>query len=276
MAPRGPRFAALLAVLSLAAARPALARSSPNQAALKRAIHLVARLEDERARVLLQKVLGRSPPAPIAAQCHLYLGIISLNALDTEGARAEFKKAIATDATVELPLSASPKARLVFGEAQGELAQASQLPAAPAPAPPPQPPSVLVLPANPPGATAAPGVGTALPQPKATSHAPAYVVGALGLAALGGGIALGLEASSTLAAAKANPVAAQAEAQGAQVGTFGLIADVCYGAALAAGVTAVVLFFTEKPHAQESAAAGPSAGIALLPGGALLTAGGQF
>jgi hypothetical protein len=270
----------LLAVLVLAAAPPALARPSPQEASLKKAIHLVARLEDERAKALLQKILRRSPRATVAAQCHLYLGIIALNALDTDSARAEFKKAIATDATVELPISASPKARLVFGEAQGELAQSSQLPAAPAPA---QPPSVLVVPPAPteppPPAAAAPPASpqiSAQVEPAPANHLPAYVVGGVALAALAGGIVSGVEANATLSSAKANPVAAEAEAQGAQVGTYGLIADVCYGAALVAGVTAVVLFFTEKPHAPDDASVAPSAGLAPVPGGAVVTAGGRF
>jgi hypothetical protein len=277
---------ALLAVLLLAAAHPALAKPSP-QATLKQAIRLVSQLEDERAKAMLIKLLRHSPRASIAAQAHVYLGIIALNALETGLARSEFKKAIETDDTVELPLNAAPKARLLFGEAQGNMAQTAP-PPEPAPAAEPAPPSVLVVPSEPAPEAAAPEAAptpAALPAelaapfpPKPANHLPAYIVGGVAVAALAGGIIFGVEANSTLAAAKLNPVAAAAEAQGAQVGTYGLVADICYGVSAVAGVAAVILFFMEKPETSGDAAAAPAPAASLIPipGGAVLSAGGRF
>jgi hypothetical protein len=212
-------------------------------------------------------------------RCHLYLGIIALNTLNAVEARAEFQKAISIDPTAELPVSASPKARLVYGEAQKELAQSSQLPT---PTGEPAPSSVLVVPTEP----KEPAPDAALPtaaevsaplEPKPASHLPAYVVGGVGVAALAGGIIFGVEANSTASQAQSSTSAIGLEAKGVQVGTYGLIADVCYGVSLAAGVTAVVLFFTEKPgKAEDVAAPTPSASLIPVPGGAVLSARGRF
>ncbi len=282
-----PRLSGLLAVLILTTARPALAMDNSAQAAtLRKAIRLVAKLDDDRAKEMLLGLLRHSPRAAIAAQCHLYLGIIALNALDTEGARYEFKKAISIDATVELPINASPKARMVFTESQGDLSQnpgqaPPPMPAEPQPqptqfAPAPQPPPPV---AQPPPALAPPF------EPKPANHVPAYVVGGIAVAALVGGIIFGVEASSTLSEAKANPIAAQAEAQGAQVGTDGLIADVFYGVSGVGAAIAVALFFTEKPSTAADSSGGdtgpvkepfPTGSLIPVPGGLVLTAGGHF
>ncbi len=274
-----PRPAALFAVLLLAAARPAVAKStSPQIAALKKAIRFVARLEDDRAKTLLDELLRHAPPAAIAVRCHVYLGIIALNKLNASEARAEFKKAITIDPTAELPVTASPKARLVYGEAQKQLADASQLPtapegeqAAPSTAPPSEPTQ-----ASSDAAPPAPAEVSAQPALKPANHVPAYVVGGVGVAALAGGIIFGVEANTTNSQAQASTSAAGLEAKGVQVGTDGLIADICYGVSLAAGVTAVALFFTEKPGTGEAPAAAPTAAIVPIPGGAVLSAGGRF
>ncbi len=275
-------------VLLTAPARPALALDSSAQAAtLKKAIRLVAKLDDDAAKEMLLGLLRHSPNAPIAAQCHLYLGIIALNALDTEGARYEFKKAISIDATVELPINASPKARMVFTESQGDLSQSPgppPVPVAPAPAPTP---GVVVVENNPPPAPApaAPPAQLAAPfEPRPANHVPAYVVGGIGVAALIGGIIFGVESNSTLSEAKSNPIAAQAEAQGSQVGTDGLIADVFYGVSLVAVASAVALYFTEKPPtdapsgdtAAPTTQPFPTGSLIPVPGGVVLSAGGRF
>jgi len=278
-------LSAVVTVLLVAAPRPALAMDNSAQTAtLKKAIRLVAKLDDDKAKEILLGLLRHSPRAPIAAQCNLYLGIIALNALVTEGARYEFKKSISIDATVELPINASPKARMVFSESQGDLAQnpaqqptVAAAPEAPAYAPAP-PPRAAPPPAQP--------MQLAAPfEPRPANHVPAYVVGGIGVAALVGGIIFGVEANSTLGQAKANPIAAQAEAQGAQVGTDGLIADVFYGVSFVGAAIAVALFFTEKPPTDappdSSAAPGvpnafPTGSLVPVPGGAVFMTGGRF
>ena len=240
---------------------------------------MVARLEDSRAKMLLQELLRHSPPASIAVQCHLYLGIIALNTLDPAEAKAEFKRAIAVDPTAELPVTASPKARLVYGEAQKELAQTEQLPTPPAEEPAPATAAATTEMQAAPEAAATPvpaGISTPV-EPKSANHIPAYVVGGIAVAALAGGLIFGVEANVTTTQAQNSTSAVGLEAKGVQVGTFGLIADVCYGVSLAAAVTAVVLFFTEKPEGTgEATASPPTARLIPLPGGAVLSAGGRF
>jgi hypothetical protein len=240
---------------------------------------MVARLEDSRAKVLLEELLRHSPPASIAVQCHLYLGIIALNTLDPAEAKAEFKRAIAVDPTAELPVTASPKARLVYGEAQKELSQTEQLPNPPAGEAAPASAAAATEPTTPAPEAAAPApAGVSAPiEPKSANHIPAYAVGGVAVAALAGGIIFGVEANVTTTQAQDSTSAVGLEAKGVQVGTFGLIADVCYGVSLAAAVTAVVLFFTEKPEGVGETSVSPPTAILLpVPGGAVLSAGGRF
>ncbi len=87
------RSLALLFVLTAgaASAQPAY------RPEVQKAVDLFTRAEDERAQALFHKALKRALPIPEAALCHVYLGLIALNALDTEHARAAFHQALSID-----------------------------------------------------------------------------------------------------------------------------------------------------------------------------------
>ena len=249
------RSSVVLAASALLLAAPARAQPAQARAAtqLHDAIQLFNNLEDERAATLLRELLRHAPKAQLAGRAHLYLGLVALNVLDVEGARAEFKRAMAIDPTIELPLDASPKARVVFSQAQGDTGQGSAGPSS----------VVLVVPGAKSGPSgAAPpdllGVGWTPPPPPI----PAYVVGGVSVAALATGLTFGLLSNGTLASARSAPLASQAEQLGAQVGTQRLIADIGFGAALVAGVTAVILYLNEKGPPPPPPAAGPNAPFA--------------
>jgi len=232
-------------------------------------------LDDDRAQEVLRELLHHAPPADLAAKAHLYLGIIALDALKVDEARDEFQQAIGIDPTLEPPVNASPKTRALYLEARRKLAAASPEPPAsvvvvPAPSPPPPAPA-------PPPPAPAPTVAVAEAPPPAPSHVPAYVVGGVGVACLAAGIVLGVVSNGPAAQAtspSAGEYAATAEADAQTASEERVAADVLFGAALAAGVTSVVLFFTEKPAARTEPSVSP--GIAPVWGGAALFATGRF
>ncbi|MHB1845850.1 MAG: hypothetical protein ACYCWW_13570 [Deltaproteobacteria bacterium] len=246
--------------LLLAAGWPARARAAPRPS-LPHAIDLFQNLEDEKATAELHALLRTAPPAAQAATAHVYLGLIALNAVDPGRAREEFKRALSIDPGAELPADSSPKVQRVFDQARREVAGA--------PSPPPSPPVSPV--AKPPAAPAlATAEHVAAPIERA-SRLPAYVTGGVALVTVGVGAALGLQANAALAQAKAAPDLGSSLSLAQQSGTDGLVADILFGAAAVAGVTAIVLFATEG-----SSSGAPSASVAPLPGGALLSLEGRF
>jgi hypothetical protein len=201
---RGFRAAALVFALATVGsfATRALAQT-PSK--LAHAISLFDRGDDEAARKEFQKLTTKPLPSADAARVHIYLGLLKLNALDTNGARAELTKAVQIDATIELPVDASPKAGLVFKQARAVADRDAALPPAAAPAPPQPAP-----PAPPPEQVQTPLVvldhtpDEAAPGP---SHTVSLIVGGLGLAgAITGGVFLGLSASSLSSARGAGDV----------------------------------------------------------------------
>lgn len=90
---------------------------------LQRAVALFENLDDEKAAALFRDIVARNPPGAVASKAHLYLGLIALNAIEPDLARAEFRLAIEANPAAELPPSAPPKAHFAFDQAREELAR---------------------------------------------------------------------------------------------------------------------------------------------------------
>jgi hypothetical protein len=101
-------------------------------AKLQAAIAAANDLDDERARGLFNDLLAGKPPDPIAAQAHLYLGVLDYNALDKLHGDEELSRALELDPTLETPPKTSPKIALAFEELRRKLVQKLRA-AAPAP-----------------------------------------------------------------------------------------------------------------------------------------------
>ncbi len=245
---------------SLVVVRLLLAASGP-AATLERGIEALNEFDDVRAATLFRNVLALHPSANLAAKAHYYLGLVELNSgNNVEGARTEFEASLRADPTFEPPLSASPKARLVMGQARARVAAEIQRGELEAPAGSQVPPSQ-------PGTSPA---ATAVTEGETPSHAPAYVVGGIAVAALGTGVIFGVLANSALSQAQSAAYAVTAQQQLGTSGTDALVADVLFGVSGAAAVTAAILFFTEHSP-------GPvQVGVAPLPGGGAALIGGAF
>jgi hypothetical protein len=106
----------------------AAARAGPPPT-LSHAIALYESFEDVKATRVFRAILEGQPSRAVAAQAHLYLGLIAVNQLDVERAIREFKLGLTDDPTLDVGRGTSPKARLTFQEARRELErQLSQTP----------------------------------------------------------------------------------------------------------------------------------------------------
>jgi hypothetical protein len=163
-------------------------------ASLGEAIVAFEKLRDEDAADLLHAVLIRDPPSPIRAKAHLYLGLIALNAVRTDEAREQFKIALSANATIELPPYASPKAQLVFAEAETQRRRDLQRSLS-APLSGESPAVAVVAP-----------VAAPAPAAVSRSHALSWVLVAVGAAALATGIygAVDLASYKSMAASPGN------------------------------------------------------------------------
>ncbi len=231
----------LAAALSLACLRASAALATvPTE--LEKAVRLFDDFEDKKAEAVLFDLLRHAPPPEQAAKAHVYLGLIALNALKSDKAKAEFKLALNLDTTTELPFDAAPKARLTFDQARREVEQDAQTGRAP-PAGSASP--VVIVGSDAPRAVRP--SQAALLEPSAPSVVPALVVGALGGGAIIAGSIFGVLASSSLSSANINPDVGQSTRLAAQAGTQGLAADILWaagGAAVATGVVMLVLDLT--------------------------------
>lgn len=99
------------------------AAEAQREAQLQAAIAATNDLDDERARALFNELLAANPPDRIAAQAHLYLGVIDYNALDKVHGDGELSRALELDPTLETPPKTSPKIALAFEEARRKLVQ---------------------------------------------------------------------------------------------------------------------------------------------------------
>lgn len=206
------------------------ARAAPPS--LAHAVAAFNNFQDAKAAAELKALIRFRPATEDAAKAHLYLGLIALNALDSNAARTEFKAALAIEPTLEVPYEASPKARLVFNQAQKEFTEESGRAAAP-PAQPARPgPTVPLVVESPPPAQAAPAPRSKLP---------GIVLAALAVATLGVGVGFGVAQTQTLNVHDAN----QIDAAQSQAATQGLVADVCFGVGGGLGVAALVVLITE-------------------------------
>jgi tetratricopeptide (TPR) repeat protein len=121
--------AAILSAGASARGDPADLTPPDSDFELARAIALFENFDDEGATAVLKPILAQQPPNRVAAKVHLYLGLIALNALRTDEARAELKQALVIDPTLELPPVASPKTKTVFGQVRQQVeAEAEAVP----------------------------------------------------------------------------------------------------------------------------------------------------
>lgn len=245
-------LALLLSLTTLAAAnapRPSLAHAKA----------LLGNFDDDAAAAELRQLLATHPPAPVAAQAHLYLGLVAINQLRTDGAVKEFEEAIRRDLGIDLPPVVPPLAHRAFERARDVvLREVARQPAAP--------PIIVEAPAAPP-------LAVEKPAPRVRSRLPAWVLFGVGGGALAAGVVFGVLDSSAVSQGRnggtgglsVNQIASlQSQAQ-----TDAVVADVCFGAAAAAAVVGTVLFFTAgSGHAQIAALP--------LPGGAAAAVSGSF
>lgn len=254
MQPRGLSAAVLLLCGSVSAAPRAWAREAP-EAQLSQAIALFNDFEDARAEAVLGELLKRGPAPDQAAKAHVYLGLIALNALKTDKARTEFRRALDSDPTTEIPFDASPKARLTFEQVRKEVELEAQRDQGPrvAPSGATQPP----LTGHTDSATA--GVAEGAVQPPLSRITPAQsvtaergpdytaavVIGSLGAGALIAGCVVGAIAGNTFGQANTNPDIGMAQQLAQQAGAQGLAADILFGAGGAALATGVILFVVQ-------------------------------
>jgi hypothetical protein len=225
---------------------------------LDRGVQLFNDFEDAKAEVALRAFVASAPP-PVAAQlakAHLYLGLIAFQALDADRARTEFSAAVKQAPAIELPFGVSPKARLLFEQVQRETIE--QEARAKANVPPARPRTEVP-------AQAAP------PPPENPSRAPAYVLGAIGLAGLAAGGVFGALCESDLSTSKDPTIGvSNAAAKNSSAGAEGLAADIAFAAGGALALTAVFLWFAEAPHDTQAV-------VTPLPsGGATLEVLGRF
>ena len=244
-------LAAVVQLLVALSGNPATVARPPPELALGEAVKLFQDFEDQRAAAVLQALLKRSPPKSVAARAHIYLGLIALNAADADGAQAEFEKAVRTDVLIDLPPGQSPKAQILFAEARREVA-AGPVGLSTAGAAPRPEEGVAAM---------SPVAATEEPSP---SHAPAYVVGAIGVAALAAGGIFGFLQMQSGSSARNDATLAASLNDGQPYAQDGIVADVLFGVGGAALITAIILFATEGAPKTPAVAfsAGPG-GVAL-------------
>jgi hypothetical protein len=250
------RVSAVIALGATLVSAPALSKESV-QSDLERAVKLFNDFEDPKAALILNEILKRQPSPDQAAKALVYLGLIALNALKTDRARAEFKEALAIDATTELPFDAAPKARLAFDQARRELEREAQQKTFEPPKVAPESqksslPSGVVVTQQPSSGSPAPAHQVTVreqvlaPLPQAPpSLAPSIVVASTGAAAVIAGAVFGALANASANQANQAPQAGPSAQFALQAGTDGLVADICFGVGAAAIATGAILFLVE-------------------------------
>lgn len=142
-------------------------------------------------------------------------------------------------------ISASKTIDVAFASSLNAAADLEPEPAPPPTPPPPPPPPVAVVTLPPPGPPVVP------PPPEPRSKVPAYVTGALAIAAAGVGTAFGILALNDKAEFDRNPTTQTAD----DGDTHSLIADMSFGVAITFAVTSIVLLVTnDEPHASTTSA----------------------
>ncbi len=95
---------------------------------LDRAVQLLGEFKDEEAAAVLRGLLSKHPPDELAAKAHVYLAITWMNVDDVKDAKHEMQLALSLNGLIELPKGVSPKARILFAQAQREAEQGQGLP----------------------------------------------------------------------------------------------------------------------------------------------------
>ena len=248
---------ALLLSLLLSLDFPGAAWARPENPHLARGIRLLDQAKDERALAVLEKALGwRENGRDELARIHFYLGVTRFNLAQPERARAHFEMALEIDPGLRIPADLSPKILRLVEKVRTARAKRP---------PPSQPPSRAADPL--PRAVPPPSPATGdRPAARSRTSWPAWVT--LGIALAAGGVGVGLGAAARRDANEANDLGMphdEAQAMHDRAGRFALTANILYGTAAAAAVAAGVLFLVGR-----SRPGGPRAGLAPLPGGALV------
>ena len=243
---------ALLAVLLVLASAPrAAARDNPH---LVRGVKLLDQAEDEKALRAFKRALKRRGSSKAGrARIHLYLGVTRMNLGQEELARKHFRVAFRLDPRADLPPDMSPKMHQLAEEVRQEQP--------PGPAPTVTPPTV---------APVTPVVVRRQESGSALTYWPAWTVLALGLAAGGTGLAMGLlSRKNAEEASDLGQPTSTAESKHDTAKTQALTANIMFGVAGAAAITAGVLFYVGSRRTGTT-----TAGIVPLRGGALVHVGG--
>jgi hypothetical protein len=215
-------------VLTLLAAAPSL----------RHALLLYHDLDEAGAERELRALLATDPPPHTGAVAHIYLGMISMELeFDSQGAEAEFRRAVALEPTVDLPLSAAPKERMIFVRAQRAEIDSEIAPRADARTSrtAPLPPSEL---SSVPSAAIRPEAATSHHLAQAT-----WWLGGSGAAAIAAGTVLGFVArgNGNTDTGVNHSVAGQSYVTGQYEG---LTADIAWSVGGALLVSAVIVAFT--------------------------------
>jgi tetratricopeptide (TPR) repeat protein len=243
---------ALLLLATLSAAEPA-----PNPY-LAQAKVLYQGLEFEKALARLKRAeTWKKNTARDTAEISLYRGLCRYQQGDERGARAELRRALQRDATLELPPLTSPKIRAVFDEELAAVQPGSGAPTQPAGSPAVTPaanaaaasaPAVAPL-AAPSASTSiapaalAPPPGKAGPPALSKNPTPWLIAAGSAAAFVAAGGLFAYSATRNASAANAAPYASDAIPLSRAAQQDATIANVLFGASAAAVAAGVTLYF---------------------------------
>ena len=241
----------LVAGISLALTSPAGARGNPH---FKRGVKLLDQAEDEQALEAFRQALKwpGTRSKRNRARIHVYIGITQLNLTNEEEARKHFGIAFRLDPRARLPDGLSPKIEQIAGEVR---AQQGSTPAAPPPVVPP--PAPVTSPVTP--------VVTRRAVSSPWTYWPAWT--ALGAAVAAGGTGLALGLISRKRADEASDLGlptSLAQSKHDTASNMALTANVLFGVAGAAAITAGVLFYVGSQRSPATAEVVPLRGGALV------------
>jgi Tfp pilus assembly protein PilF len=225
----GPGTVATLAAALLLGSSSGVSPASA-RAQLDAGVKALNNFDNAQARRIFTRLLAESPPSSIAAKVHVYLGIIEFDGLDTDRAREEFQRAVEIDPAVELPLTASPKARMAFSEARRKVSAELAQPYAQPPAPGPD------------ASVPAEAVEPFAAQSVSHGHTAAYVLGSVAIV----GVALAIigvvyieNFESLQGKLRTDPTYTEYQADTATAVSEGPTAQIWEGVAIAAGAVAL-------------------------------------
>ena len=228
----------------------------------EQAVQLLGEFKDEDAAAALRALLRQHPPDEIGAKAHLYLAIIWMNVDDARDAKHEMQLALALNGLIELPKGVSPKARILFTQAQRAAEQGQGLPqpaerpkpaavSQPAPAALASAPTAAPIAAPPTAPPEAPvETWTEREKPSGSSHALGITLGSVGIVAGVVAIVAAVEVSqfqSTSSQVEANLLSGAPDGQSFQAlssqqqaaVTWRAVGFTCAGVAVAALTAAV-------------------------------------